>query len=233
MSLDELQSLASFELVQAPGAAVSDFWQTLRQRPGVVPVLLGDADIAHDMLQALKASPADPDAIAKAGLSLDVEAWMAEKIRSRPDYYQDPEALNPVSDGQARRLIPFVPSHDRLGKPYDEVYFALIPVSDPWLVPAHLHVGGWQAYMDAATHVAFFRRWHERYGAMVCTMADATIEMQLSRPPDTLEAALSLAHELFVYCPEVVYVGVGTVGNLAGSILNYTLWYFRWSNEAE
>jgi hypothetical protein len=77
-------------------------------------------------------------------------------------------------------------------------------------------------------HLAFFRHWHDRYGARVITVTNDIIEFAVTRPPSTPAAANELAREQFVYCPDIVHQGVNTVGNLRASLLNSPNWYFWW-----
>lgn len=77
-------------------------------------------------------------------------------------------------------------------------------------------------------HVAFFRYWFERHHAIVTPVADKVIELQLETPPTTLQDSHKIAFEHFVYCPDILYEGIGTVGNLAGELLNGRLWWFWW-----
>jgi hypothetical protein len=219
--------MAPFELVKVPGAQVADAWQELRSREGVAPVLLGGRESASEILQGLHDSDGT-GASALRGLSLDLAAWMAQRVAGRPDYYQAP-GINAPWNGKARPIMGFVPAHDHAGVPYAEVFFALVPVGEAWRVPVYLGGSGWNECPEAAVHLAFFKRWFERYGAVVTTMADAVIELHVERPPATLEEAQVLAYEQFVYCPHIVYEGLGTLGNVAGVLVNRPRWYFWWA----
>jgi hypothetical protein len=109
------------------------------------------------------------------------------------------------------------------------VFFALVPVREPWQVPLYLTSEAWNYCPGSAVHLALFRHWYEGYGAVITTMADAVIEFHVERPPATLEAARVLAYEQFLYCPHIVYDGLGTLGNVAGALLNRPRWYFWWA----
>ena len=39
---------------------------------------------------------------------------------------------------------------------------------------------------------------------------------------------MALAREQFVYCPDIVYQGTGTLAGLAAALLEGTTWYFWW-----
>jgi hypothetical protein len=216
---------APFELVTAPGAKAAQTWAALRQRPGVVPVLFGNRECAERVLEATKFNEDSFESIRDAGLKLDVDAWIEERVSADPEYY----VIDETRSGPADVLTGFTPAQDILTrKPHPEVYFGLIPVEAPWLVPAYLKFGGWNECPDAVVQLAFFRRWFDRYGAVVTTVADDIIEFHVARPPATPEAALQLAREQYIYCADIVDQGVETVGNLAAALERSPAWYFWW-----
>lgn len=228
LSDEDLQRSAPFPIVATPGARVSESWQELRQRPGVVPVLVGNRDAVSFVLKELARNTDTPEGIAQRARQLDVDAWLAQRVRSNPELYAI-TTLDVPWDGAKRPIRGFLPGHDHRGEPYDEVFFALIPADPPWLVPAHLRTAGWGNCPDAVVHTAICRRWYERWGAVITTIADGVVELHVERPPATMEVARELAIEHFVYCPDTIYEGVRTIGNLAGSLLDSPLWYFWWA----
>jgi hypothetical protein len=230
LSDEDLRRIAPFELVQIPGERVPETWQELRQRSGLVPVLLGDRCSAEVVLERLHANDTSSDSIAEQGRRLDVPAWMAERMRTQPSCFGENEVkrVDVPWDGIKRGISPFMASLDYRGRPHPEVFLALVPAAEAWLAPAVLKPGGYNNCPDAAVHVAFFRYWFERHGAVLTTVADSIIELQVESPPRVLEAAHKVAFEHFVYCPDVVYEGIGTVGNLAGELLDGQLWWFWW-----
>lgn len=230
LSDDDLQRIAPFPIVKVAGARVAESWQELSQRPGVAPVLMGNRDAIGFVLKELERNTDTPESIAERAQQLDVDAWLAERVRSRPDHYAIGQVDLPW-DGTQRTLARFVPAHNHRGQPYSEVFFGLIPVAAPWLVPTHLRTAGYGSCPDAVVHTALFRRWHERYGAAVTTIADGVVELHVERPPTSMEAARELAIEHFVYCPDVLHQGLETIGNLAAILLQGHLWYFWWALE--
>jgi hypothetical protein len=228
LSDEELQAIAPFPLLKVPGEKVSETWHEQRRRPGVAPVLLGSREAAASVLGVGARSGGSADAVIEKALKLDVDAWMADRIRSNPDHF-DVAKVDLPWDGVVRRIGPFIPSHDHKGVPYPEVFFGLVQVDAPWQVPAHLRTNGLGDLPDSVVHAALFRRWYRRYGAVVATIADGVIELQVERPPATVEDAHAAAIELFLYCPDVVYQGLGTIGNLAAALHNGRLWYLWWA----
>jgi hypothetical protein len=78
----------------------------------------------------------------------------------------------------------------------------------------------------AEEHAALFKYWSEKYGATAAALADDVVEMTVDRPASTQEQALELARHQFIYCPDIVYQGVGSVAALAATLLGATVWYF-------
>ncbi|HEY5758458.1 MAG TPA: DUF4253 domain-containing protein [Steroidobacter sp.] len=219
---------APFEIVAAPGSEVEDTWRTLRQRPGIVPVLLGERREADEAIQRMKESSQTFEEIKAAGLALDVERWIQQELKGDPDRF-DLQEDDEDEDAGDNALPCFTPAYDiRTGEPLKEICFGLIPGESSWLVPAFLKIGGWNDCPHAEVHVAFFRRWFDRYGAEVVTVSDDVIEFHVSRPPRTPEEAKVLAMEQFVYCTDIVDQGVGTLGALTAALVNSPSWYFWW-----
>lgn len=227
LSDEDLQRMAPFPLVSVAGTRVSESWHELRKAPGVAPVMMGNRDAVGFVLREMQRNTDSPESVAERARQLDVEAWMADRVRSRPDIYAIAR-LDVPWDGVARTMAAFLPAHNHRGEPYEEVFFGLIPVEAPWLVPTHLRTAGWGNCPDAVVHTAIFHRWYERYGAAVTTIADGVVELHAERPPTTPEAAHELAIEHFVYCPDTIYHGMRTIGNLAAVLLGNPLWYFWW-----
>jgi hypothetical protein len=62
---------------------------------------------------------------------------------------------------------------------------------------------------------------------VACVSGDV-IEMTVARPPMTKEAAMELAKEQFLYCPDIVYQGTESVEALAAGLLDARVWFFWW-----
>lgn len=224
-SVGDVPLIAPFEVMRVSGAEAPRTWDTLRKRPGIAPVLLGNRDSAKRVLEVAKFNQHSFESIRDAGARLDVDGWIAECLRFDPEHYRADE----TQTGPADRIPAFSPAHDiRSRKPYPEVFFGLIPVEAPWLVPACLKFGGWNDCPDAVVQLAFFRRWFERYGAVVTTVTEDVVEFNVTRPPTSPEASRLLAFEQYVYCTDIVDQGVQTLGNLAAALQGSSNWYFWW-----
>ena len=216
---------ASCEVMRVSGAEAPGTWDALRKRSRIAPVLLGNRESADRVLGAMQSHQQTFESIRDAGLRLDVDEWIAECLREDPERF----AVDETQTGPADRIPAFSPAYDiRTRKPYPEVFFGLIPVEAPWLVPAYLKFGGWNDCPDAVVQLAFFRRWFERYGAVVTTVADDVIEFNVARPPMSPEASRQLAWEQYVYCTDIVDQGVQTLGNLTAALQGSSNWYFWW-----
>ncbi len=106
---------------------------------------------------------------------------------------------------------------------------AHIPVAHPWQVFAYLPFGGWNECPGTEALMAVSRYWYERYGALPVVMTHDELEFAVPRPVPE-EAAFPLAEEQYGFCPDVVDQGEeeGTVGTLADSLRQSTVWYFWW-----
>lgn len=211
-----------FELVTSPSTRALSTWRDLRTKPGIVPILLGTRSDAEGALEIMSFHESPTEAILAQGLAFDIDAWMKQQVEAEPDYYEHDES----ETGPVEPLDPLTPARGL--KPHSEVFFALVPTETPWHVPAHLKPGGWNECPDPAVHVAFFKRWYDQYAAVPTTITNDIIEFHVERPPRTRADATKLAREQFIYCPDLVNQGVGTLGNLAAALVDSKCWYFWW-----
>jgi len=112
--------------------------------------------------------------------------------------------------------------------PYDEVHIVLLPIRDPARAPAYLRFGGWNSNPPPGYHVAALKSWQDRYGAVPVLISGDVIELRVTRRPETREEALALAREQFLYSEDIVYQGVGSISELAASMMVSDWWYFWW-----
>lgn len=194
-------------------------------RPGVVPVLLGDREGLVAAAESISLTEESFEELVAHGLELNVEEWIEQRFRGDPEYY----VMDETRTGTAAPIESLMAACDFVtGRPLKEVHIGLIPVESPYLVPAYLKAGGWNDCPPSSVHTALFRRWFERYGAIVRSVSNDIIEFEVARPPESYEAALQLAREQFAYCPDIVHQGVGTIGDLADSLNGSRYWYFWW-----
>jgi hypothetical protein len=192
------------------------------------PVILGDAEKFERAVETYEMNgDASTEALIDTSLGINPATWFVERQAADPEYYDIEEGKWPDDEpGTPQRLT----AHCDIltGKPYSEVHIAIIPAAESWMVPCYLRIGGWNACPRAEEHAAVFRYWGEQYGARVACIADDVIEMIVTRPPATREAALALAKEQYIYCPDIVDQGTETIEALAAALLNARVWYFWW-----
>jgi hypothetical protein len=113
-------------------------------------------------------------------------------------------------------------------EPYDEVVMLLVPTKTPWEVAAFLNIGYGNQLHEPHEHFAIHKFWNEHYGAEIITSLNDTVEMIVSRPPNSPEEAQKLAQQQFVYAPDIVKHGTGKTSTLASQLTNGRTWYFWW-----
>lgn len=147
-----------------------------------------------------------------AGENLDVEKWLDLK---RAETEVD------IGNYTKEKWPP--------AKPPTSKELLLLPVNKAWHVPAFLRLGNWNENPPAHVHVAMLKRWHDKFGAEVVTVARDTMHVEVKEPASTKEAALELAFEQFAYCSDTVFTGGDqTISGLAIDLLDSKFWHFWW-----
>jgi hypothetical protein len=213
------------------GAGAIDAWRALRTAlagHGWWPVLLGDVRDLDTFAEAYSYESRSPREILEAAAAVDPAEVLARKREvygeSLGEAEEEPEwAVEAVPNTTFT-----IPTNILTGRPLERVTIALVPTDATWEAPAYLKFGGWNECLEPEEHVALMRRWNEQYGAEVVGITSAVVEMLVSRPPSTLERAMELAREQYVYCPDIVDQGTGTILALAETLLDAPVWYFWW-----
>ncbi|RKS76082.1 uncharacterized protein DUF4253 [Actinomadura pelletieri DSM 43383] len=95
-----------------------------------------------------------------------------------------------------------------------------------------LTVLGWcgpvNSGMKIAAMSAILRGWEDRFGARVVRVGFDTLDLSVAAPPVTMEHALRVAAEHFVFCPDNIQQGAGTLRRYAEDILRVNQWSFWW-----
>lgn len=216
-----------FETVQLDGESVLiELIRLQVDHPNSVAVLLGDVAVFrinpenmvhHDEQRA--------NALTKA-TQIDFEQWVAARVRKDPEYF-DIEVADWPDETPSNQMLTL--HLDTLSqKPKKKVSIGLLPIDEPWQAPAYLDYGGWNECPLPEEHTAIHLRWQEQYGATIACMSGDVIECKVSNPPLTKEAALKLAREQFVYSPDIVLQGTGSIEALAAGLLGASVWFFWW-----
>lgn len=233
-SLWTMTEPADLVLVEVPGLEALDAWQRLRDLVPEThrwPVLAGDMEEVARVFEQID-DGFDPAATLEASRGIDPAGWAAELRASDPELYDPPREEPALRERVFRETGP---RHEIMlhldvqqGRPVDRVGIVLVPTERSWEAPAYLNYGGWNECPEPAVHVAFLRRWHERYGAEVVSIGPDVMEISVARPVAGREEALALADEQFLYSYDIVAQGTETLDRLAAHLLQATVWYFWW-----
>ena len=109
----------------------------------------------------------------------------------------------------------------------DECILAKIPVKEPWEVFAWLPFGGWNDCPNPEDILRIAEYFYKRYGAIPAVMTRDVLEFSVP-PLKDKDTAIGAALEQFAFCQDIVFQGVGTIGRLAGGLMQSTVWYFWW-----
>jgi len=215
-----------YEKIAVKGVDALKRVEKLRKDGGITPVILGSEESVELLEENLESNTQTPEQIIAASEKISFPQWFHDRVAEDAEYYVEPRGEWPGKGAQKVQIT----SHLNLltGKPYKEVYIALIPTPISWQVPAYLKAGGWNECPNPEEHTAVFKRWEERYGCKVACVTGDVIEMTVENPPATRETALDLALEQFIYCPDIVHQGVETIENLASTLCDGKVWYFWW-----
>jgi hypothetical protein len=107
-------------------------------------------------------------------------------------------------------------------------HLGVVPVKEPWKVPATAAFGSWERITDDDIVTAHLKSWYEKYGATPALIGAGHLELWLDRPITDPEIAADLALEMFSLCPDIIDEGLETTEALAMSILGAHVWYFWW-----
>jgi hypothetical protein len=224
-----------------PQPQATTLWQTLRQRvhhTGYWPILLGNAEevtIFQDWLGEDTQREPPPQAQIATSLALDPHDSFQHVYTF--NYGDEPEIDLPTYLQLVRGKWPAyqipTPKLAVLSDPithiaYESIALGLVPTTVSWQIPAFFYYGNWNGCPPTTTHCAILRYWEEQYGAEIVSAMHDTLELHVRLPPQTRDAALTLAEEQFAYCPDIVEQGVESVSALAAHLLDSPLWYFWW-----
>jgi len=174
---------------------------------------------------------------AKSASSLDVPAWIKNELSKYSDgmleYYKRDEGLiSPVQGSDDFTWHLHAPEVNAWN-----IILACIPETKPWMLPFWIAPSNGYSNPslpgDAPTMVvqmAFFKRWHEAYGAIPAVVMGDSWSLIVERPPETFVAAEALAWEHFAFCPEYDQMGLkpDTIRSLAEQLIGAKVWHFWW-----
>jgi hypothetical protein len=215
----------SCETLKVSGDQVLSTFHTLKANSDFIPVILGDEEDISSMTETMSYVTDSFFQLLQQTNSIDPLEWFNKRQAQDPEYYD-------LTVGAWQNLSPAIDISAHLnvltGEPKEEIYIALVPVAQSWMIPVFLKIGGWNDCPTAAEHSAIFKYWHEHYGVTVASITRDVIELEVQRPPTTREQAIQLAKQQFIYCPDIVYQGTETIAGLASTLLNGQVWFFWW-----
>ena len=113
-------------------------------------------------------------------------------------------------------------------KPDKRTVMGLFPASHSSQVLKLVNYGDWNECPPVEVHVAVHDYWNALYGAEIVCFSSDTLECRVDRQPANREQALALAREQYLYCPDIVDQGTGTIQALAAGLLASDGWFFWW-----
>ena len=231
-----------YPVERVPGAQALQKLDELRARGQGVPLILGSEGDFGLLCENQEFIEDEPEALIAQAQALDAAAWLAERYADVGGEYEDEEAGEDEEDDEDDDVLPWPESaaeaspEARLSahcdvlskKPHAAVVLATLPARENWQAICHLKAGGWNECPFPHEQAAVYKLWNERYGAELACVTSDVVEMTVTRPPTTREAALELAQQQYHFCPDIVDQGVGSVQALAKSLLFAPVWYFWW-----
>jgi hypothetical protein len=234
-SLELLEAVGEEKIYyfSVPRKSSVEFWKKVRllvNQTGYSPVISREKDDLQIHLQKFKDNSAYTVAnILKESKNVNPTEWLREEYDNF--FYEDDNdgiVRGEWPEGENASNYFSIPGDTVNNKASDEIFLGLIPTRISWQIPAYIQFGDFNSCPSSAIHVSIMKRWWELYRIEIVGMLGDTIECIVPRPPQTREQALELAKEQFAYCSDIVVQGVGTIENLAATLLKGKTWYFWW-----
>jgi hypothetical protein len=199
------------------GEAGLDLWTRVRAvhpATGIWPVLV----TANTVEATAVDFGEDPAPVA----ALDAEAWFADRGADSDEQFPrgEPAPFEPPDPAQWAFRVATMPDEP------DRMWF--VPSPGGWAVPGQL---GWSGAVNADVmgdvHTAVLRRWAERWDADLVVLGFDTLTLRVMRPPASPASAFEVAHEMALYCEDLVHQGVQTLDALVPMAAS-PAWWFWW-----
>lgn len=225
----------SFYMVQVPRGTALDVWRVVRNAvdsTGYWPVFTEEYDRLFEYMEFNEMEPAT---ILKNANSIDAKSWFKNHVEDNPEVFE--EALAFVKSGANTHWQPN--SREESRQAADDFHIVksvsgftstmiLAPTKTPWHVAAMLRWGGSNDGIEPEEHTALHKYWFTAYGAEPVVATMDTWEFRVVKPPETREAAMNLAREQYIYCPDIVDQGCATIAGLASELIYSPRWFFWW-----
>ena len=159
---------------------------------------------------------------------IDVRKWITEQL----DYWKNDEQVNldeTVGEFELKsgcsKLYGFLDRDTKYSKS-KECILAKLPSNELWEVMAWLPLGG-DSSPDPEEMLWITKYWYEHYNVIPTVVSYDTLEFSAS-PVKDKDMAWKIAMEQFAVCTDIVFQGEGTIGRLAGGIMEDMVWHFWW-----
>ncbi len=219
----------SFYMIDVKSDKILQAWKTARsliEKTGYYPVITEDYDRLFEYMEC--EDDYDSAKTIKSALSVDVDAFFKEQAEELTD---DDDDLDDIKgDWDTSPCETDSDDFTVVSQSGKDATLQLVfcPTKISWQVCAVLCWGNSNDGSNPSNHAAVHKYWGTEYDAeLVCITMD-TMEFSVTKPPATKEAAMKLADQQYVYCPDLVHQGVETISNLAKTLLNSKRWYFWW-----
>ena len=204
-----------------------------REMGGYTPLIIAVDDTLLEVVEEVAKTSDELKANREKLLNmpqLDAQKWFAERLKYRKDEMGEDwnETVGEIACEHGDVSKCFSGFMD-FGTPRrsEECVLALIPTSEPWEVFAWLPFAGGSECPLPEEILWIAKYWYERYGVIPAVMTRDVLEFS-ARPIKDKNAALGVALEQFAFCSDIVDQGVGTIGRLAGGLIESSVWYFWW-----
>jgi hypothetical protein len=105
----------------------------------------------------------------------------------------------------------------------------LIPAKTSAEALAYLSFVPQNTYVPPEYFAAVFKSWSVRYGAeLIALGGHQTMDIRVTRRPQTRQEALELAHQHHDYCVDAIDQGLGTLERHASLLMASDGWSFWW-----
>lgn len=193
-------------------------------------VVCGSHEDKQYIDEAMASSSRRCEDILAASNNIDVAHWFQQRqLELEKEWGNELPQMLGAWAGETKEKPGFSLGFDMLsGQAHEKLIGVIIESKDSWEIPAHFSYGDWNDCPSPELHCAIWRYWQEKYGAHIVGVSNDVIEAFIINPPTSKDAAMELAIEQYLYCPDIVDQGVETISNLASSLMNHQVWYFWW-----
>jgi|APTNR8051073442_1049403.scaffolds.fasta_scaffold01789_8 hypothetical protein len=230
-----------YEIITVTGESAYAEWQRLRDLGNSYPVVIGNDESLDSVIETFDMNSSALEGATLPGLVLRTP----EQIIAAADLISLPsdlkkwqrithsEELNAPKENWPSTPMLFsngltVATDILNGRFYDNVHIVLIPTQISWEVPAFLQWGNWNACPPSEYHVAALKKWNELYGAELVGFSGDVLDIKIQRKPSSRNEAITLAREIYYYCPDTVDQGAGSITELAAALKNSNWWSIWW-----